>query len=202
MNEQAIVPIGTINEQYQGMVGRLFKKTGMHHEHDALIHAAIGLCGEIGEVVRAVGNGDRINLREEFGDWEFYAEAVAQSIGASNDEIVAKRDFLSHLPFLRRTHLEGVQVAASDLLDIAKKLWVYGHSLSEKREDLITQLATFYIYLDDLEQEYQMDAEEIMEHNMQKLEKSENARYKDGQYSDAAAQARADKQGESLAERV
>ena len=43
------------------------------------------------------------------------------------------------------------------------------------------------------EQEVMWSDEEALEHNMNKLLKGDNARYKDGGYSDEAAQARRDK---------
>lgn len=58
-----------------------------------LIHAAMGISGEAGEIIDAVKKAviyrkplDRENLREELGDLEFYLEDLRRRVGLTREE--------------------------------------------------------------------------------------------------------------------
>lgn len=80
---------------YPDMVRALFKTTGMNNEADAMMHAAIGVAGEAGELLDAVKKVwaygkplDVPNALEELGDLEFYMEALRQHIGVTREEVL------------------------------------------------------------------------------------------------------------------
>lgn len=80
---------------YPDMVRCLFKTTGMNEQAEAILHAAIGVAGEAGELLDAVKKVwaygkplDLPNAIEELGDLEFYMEALRQHIGVTREEVL------------------------------------------------------------------------------------------------------------------
>lgn len=80
---------------YPDTVRALFKTAGMNNEADAMMHAAIGVAGEAGELLDAVKKVwaygkplDVPNALEELGDLEFYMEALRQHIGVTREEVL------------------------------------------------------------------------------------------------------------------
>lgn len=64
-------------------------------ENAHLLHMAVGISGEAGEIIDAVKKAavynkplDRQNLIEELGDLEFYIEGLRQGIGVSREEVL------------------------------------------------------------------------------------------------------------------
>lgn len=60
-----------------------------------LVHMAIGVSGEAGELLDAIKKGaiyrkpyDRANLIEELGDIEFYLEGLRQGLGITREETI------------------------------------------------------------------------------------------------------------------
>lgn len=60
-----------------------------------IIHMAMGLAGEVGELVDAVKKAtiynqkiDMENIKEELGDLEFYMEGMRQAVGLKREEII------------------------------------------------------------------------------------------------------------------
>lgn len=58
-----------------------------------LLHMAVGICGEAGELIDAIKKGaiyqkpiDRANVIEELGDLEFYMEGLRQGLDISRQE--------------------------------------------------------------------------------------------------------------------
>jgi len=80
----------------------------------------------------------------------------------------------------------GVSTEAGELLDAAKKHVIYGKPLD--RQNVIEELGDIEFYMEGLRQGLGISREEVLAHNAAKL----SVRYGGG-YSDAAAQARADK---------
>jgi len=85
----------------------------------------------------------------------------------------------------------GVVGEAGELIDAVKKAVFYRKPLD--RENVVEELGDLEFYMEGLRQAYNITREETIAHNIHKLAEGPNARYKGG-YSDAAAQARADKQ--------
>lgn len=60
-----------------------------------LLHMAVGVSGEAGELIDAVKKSviynkelDRVNIIEELGDIEFYLEGLRQNLGISREETI------------------------------------------------------------------------------------------------------------------
>lgn len=81
----------------------------------------------------------------------------------------------------------GVSGEAGELLNAIKKRVIYRKPLD--RQNVIEELGDIEFYLEGLRQSLEISREETIEQNMVKLQK----RFSGAKYSDAAAQARADK---------
>ncbi len=83
------------------MVARLVKTgdaiiAGLTPETMDMLHAAVGVSGEAGELLDAVKKVavynkpvDRENIVEELGDLEFYMEQIRQRLGVTREETLA-----------------------------------------------------------------------------------------------------------------
>lgn len=85
----------------------------------------------------------------------------------------------------------GISGEAGELLDAVKKSVIYNKELD--RENVIEELGDLEFYLEGLRAGLGITRQETIEANIAKLLTSDKARYKLGQYSDQAAQDRADK---------
>ena len=86
-NKHADLFVGTIELA-------IVKDVEITPEQCELLHAAIGIAGEAGELLDAVRKHvfdwqplDRENVIEELGDLNFYFEAACQAIGVSREDI-------------------------------------------------------------------------------------------------------------------
>lgn len=87
---------------YPDMVSALIKPgiSILHQitpEKLALLHSAMGIAGEAGEIVDAIKKNaiynkplDFENLLEELGDMEFYLEDLRQQLGVTREEILRR----------------------------------------------------------------------------------------------------------------
>ena len=90
-----------INEQHELMVERLAKSgaailAAMTPATANLLHHAVGVSGEAGELLGAIKKVavynkpiDRENIIEELGDIEFYLAGIRSALGISRDETLA-----------------------------------------------------------------------------------------------------------------
>jgi hypothetical protein len=151
-----------------------------------LIHATIGIVGELIELRAA---NTRENILEELGDIEFYCvhyELAWARFGATlrQDPIMPQDLFALNLTWA----LDECLHTAGNLLDGAKKLWVYNKSpdqLFDAAERLYKSLRSFLFQIHAL---LAISEGTLRASNEAKL----RLRYPVG-YTDAAAQARADK---------
>lgn len=81
----------------------------------------------------------------------------------------------------------GISGEAGEVIDAVKKYWVYNKPLDT--ENLKEELGDIIFYMQKLCNMYGWTLNEVTKANMDKLKK----RYPSGTYSDAQAQARADK---------
>lgn len=150
------------------------------------LHMAIGLAGEAGELLdhfcaeESVSNS---SLIEEFGDAEFYFEGLCQSMHIE----IALSDSTSQVGFCVPRYV----VATTDMLELVKKMVIYNKDINLMV--FVNKLTNVRMSLDRAYSYYSVSQQEALEHNMNKLFKGDNARYKDGGYSDEAAQTRRDK---------
>lgn len=80
----------------------------------------------------------------------------------------------------------GIGGESGELIDAIKRVAIYEKELD--RENIIEELGDLNFFMTDIQNKFSISDEEIIEHNVKKLEK----RYPKG-YSDSAAQERADK---------
>ncbi len=161
-----------------------------------MLHMAVGLAGETGELLEHECSGGGVvdsELIEELGDTEFYFEGLCQSMHITLNTIRLDQAY----SYLSATCGDSQSaalcvVAASDMLDLVKKMVIYN-----KDVDLgvfVNALTKVRVRLDQAYSYYGITQLEALEHNMNKLLKGDNARYKEGKYTDEAAQVRRDKQ--------
>lgn len=152
-----------------------------------LLHAAVGLAGEAGEVLDLVLKYDdsrRDDLLNELGDVEFYLEAVRQALGITFP-------CLGTPSGSQATPVEDaafMSVCACSLLDAAKKL-VF-NSRDDKFEALHTEVFKMACFLDLVRSHFGITRQQTLDANIAKL----SARYQGLEYSDEAAAARRDEQ--------
>lgn len=159
----------------------------------AVMHMAVGIMGEVTELLETFTDS-KDNAPEELGDIEFYFEGLAQCI---NMDI--KHDFnngMHPLPHKLDDLMNEMLICAGGILDKAKRYCFYNKPLE------IIELTGFMCEFRTLltiiypHPACKVDVIGAKAHNIGKLLKGENARYKSGSYSDAQANARADKKGE------
>lgn len=187
---------------YPSMVSALIKpgadiQNSLSPEKCDAWHMATGVAGEAGELLDAVmefyygaGNLDRVNVIEELGDLEFYLEGICQRYGI--EAALAPK----HLPWTGVLALTSrLTVVALDLLDTIKKEVVYNKAVDSAR--LVACVGEIYGLMANIRLNIGADRKEVLEGNIVKLylgNEKNKARYPDGKFTDAAAQARADKQ--------
>lgn len=191
---------------YPAMIARLFKKDDFNTKAQDLMHAAVGIAGETVEIMFATTPE---NIVEEFGDLEFYTEAAVQSLarlvatggtlGSAVDAELTREKF-NLLVTECSTQVEEVSVSdlvyfGGEVLDYTKKLWVYNKPVAQVQDDLLRSLANLKAHMLALYTLTHLTEEGVQHANQDKLVYSPNARFKDAEYSDDAANARADKVG-------
>lgn len=194
-------------QAHQEMVTRLAKPghailDSMTPAKAHLLHMAIGISGEAGELVAGIvaNNTNRQNLRviaecyenivEELGDIEFYVEGLLQGVGLTHDG-VANALIDGEYPVEFHYDLsEGIAVYSANILDTVKKHVIYNKVLDEAT--LMNNLCGLEFHLEEIRMFAGVSREDTLAHNIAKLT-GDKGRYKQG-YSDKAAQERADKQ--------
>lgn len=168
-----------------------------------ILHMAVGIAGEAGEILEqihnktSIGEVDEKNLIEELGDLEFYMEGFRQEMGFSRDQTMSvynSDDFKHHGESINEAHLAAADLAMCTLklLDEAKKFSVYVKPANAR--NMLDDLIEIEICLEHVRQHFDILHSECIEHNIHKLYGGENARYKEGKFSNEQAQNRADKQ--------
>lgn len=181
-----------ITTAYPDMIRALFKPMNTPDQpHNNKMHAAIGFAGEaVSELQDAT---DPINFIEEAGDLEFYLQAWDLEI----DQRLVNQSLLSQHLMLWTFKPNGLQSAltnliriSGDMLDCAKKPWVYNKVPDYTAMEYLRKRAR--LNLDYLYVLFGTSQTEVQLANKKKLI-GPGGRFESGFYSDAAAQARADK---------
>lgn len=149
-----------------------------------LMHAAVGIMGEVIELEQAI---ELDHLIEEAGDICFYIEALKEVIRRSG-WLQPPLSSWSMLPMSGTA--ESMRHASGEILDLAKKYWVYNKPLGEIEQRLLAnRLSRLMWAVSAFATLHQLSVDEIQVANTAKLLK----RYPTG-YTDQAAQLRADKE--------
>lgn len=149
-----------------------------------IIHMAIGVSGEVAELFTAFLNDDRDNALEELGDIEFYFEGLCQGTEVENKRTAIPQSEVKSDP------LPDLIIQAGNVLDTAKKIAIYKDA--SKMDALRTEMERFRNKLDEFYSLAEFTHQQALDANIAKLGK----RYEGFNYSNEAAQARADKAGE------
>lgn len=149
-----------------------------------LLHAAIGLAGEAGELVVALQSGDLVNIEEELGDIEFYAQMALTNLDIKLVDIMSLDNIGSLFPACPDLG-SAYTVAATEFLDQVKKYVIYNKPMPAS---LHTNLGRVLATVSSVMSSYGFSRGGIRAANREKLER----RYPTG-YTDAHAQARLDK---------
>lgn len=140
------------------------------------LHMAVGLMGEVIELVSAIANKDRENCIEELGDIYFYYVGLEDSF------------IDGPVPLTSEPQEGSLLFFAGELLDLVKKHTIYNKPFHAIDAKFIATMNNFQYAFEGMMEEVCTDYDAIINVNVAKL----NKRYESG-YSDAAAQARADK---------
>lgn len=163
---------------YEIFVNRLFVKPDTMA--GKLAHAAVGIVGELMELRGAT---DRAEALEELGDLKFYIQAARSHLPnwPTTSSMYPATQFMAQL---------GAEVLACDFMDLAKKLWIYEKPLTEPMcKAMLVDLSGITYALEVITAQLGFEPIEVERSNRRKLLK----RYEGGVYTDAGAQARADK---------
>lgn len=183
---------------YDDEVTRTFSK--MNSGNDGMVHAAIGLAGETGELIdclkKSLVYGRELhtaNLIEELGDLEWYAAAMRSVFGLTRGECLNLRPWV-----MAPESANPVQVgmfaasklnhAMATLLSQSTDIWAGGDEMPQKYV-IAVALAHYEVWMEVLYAVFSLERDYVLAANVAKLRK----RYPEG-YTAAAALARADKQ--------
>lgn len=159
-----------------------------------LWHGATGVAGEAGELLEMISGGiiDIENLVEELGDLEFYMEQIRQR--TSIERIPEADHFADSFEFDAAQNgtvllmlTVDLVVEATKVLDYIKKCAIYNKELD--RDNLSTALSAMDAVMAKMRKVAGVQRETVLMENIRKLSK----RYASLNYSDKAAQERADK---------
>lgn len=189
-----------IIHQHKEMVLRLGKPGAailatLTPEDCNLVHMGGCLMGEAAELYEACWTNmhpDKNHIIEEFGDFEFYMVACKSAIGIERgtaDWVNAQVE--SHQVAVAEPHLIQLMVLGGNFWDVVKRVTVYRKPIEQARaEDILRKME---VHLHCLYSFYDLRMEDVLQANFTKLADKDKGRYREGSYSDAAAQARRDK---------
>lgn len=150
-----------------------------------LWHMASCVMGEVGELLEVIDKENSTDdLIEELGDIEFYLEGIRQPLHISRDSTLYYTGI--------ETPICDIAVKAGELFDVIKKHVIYNKELDIQAT--VAALHNVEEYLMAIRDAAVVTYEETLQANLNKL----NKRYAEKKYSDAQAQARADKTQEAV----
>lgn len=190
--------------QYNEFVAKLVKPgTDIHNSQDGfscdLLHMAIGMSGESTELLAPVRshaiNGHKLNMTniiEEIGDQEFFMEHARQLIGINRTSVLGGPLLVNKLHPYTVKLIDACVVNAmhcGDFLDAVKKFAIYNKPFNDCRPKMIDAMIGIETALYHVRDLVQVTRDTCLAANEGKLMQ----RYTKLTYSDAEAQARADK---------
>lgn len=148
-------------------------------------HMASCIVGEGAELFDAVRNQDAENVLEEIGDNQFYIEGLRQIYNITRQETIdaVENDEIRGLKISQF----DIPMFAGNVFDAVKKHLIYNKEFN--RPELVKALGMYDLAIAAAAIKFGISYQQALAHNIAKL----GARYKGHQYSDKAAQERADK---------
>lgn len=161
--------------------------SGLKPETMHLLHMAIGISGEVAELIEAdneyvVSSNHKGWVIEEIGDFEFYCQGIRNVTGS-------KRSVLSRFPSSGWTMHDDLTFLAGDILDYVKKAAIYEAEIS--MEELASKLHELESAMNCFLYNRGIDLDTCLLENKKKLFQ----RYSGFQYNNEGAQQRPDKDG-------
>ena len=132
-----------------------------------LLHCAIGISTEAGELLHAQYSMDKINIGEEIADQMWYASNMLRFIERTIDEDEVKKVIADNMMFEPLSYVNTSVQYASELLDLFKKHIYYGTELSYDKIYMV--LVQIVITLYDLCKSYKLDMNKLLDNNINKL---------------------------------
>lgn len=164
------------------------------------LHMAVGVAGEAGELLEATGiPSNRKHVIEELGDYEFYMEGLRQGYHIDRPEVIElitqqhKDVNIKNVSYIKVV-TRSLAIDSSNILDLVKKVVIYNKDIELTK--MRNFMAEVEYVLDAIRQHYNVSRDEVLSYNINKLVKGDGKmkpRYEGGNYSDEAAQQRADK---------
>lgn len=111
---------------------RKVESTSWHQPNQRLLHAAMGLCTEVGELFEIESDEHMV---EEMGDVFWYLALAHDAVGLDFDAVEIDHDFTDFEP-RGETPLDTFTIYATELLDMVKKQIFYGRAIDMKRVEL------------------------------------------------------------------
>ena len=141
-----------------------------------LAHMALGVAGELGEIVQCVGTELKVkvdlpNLKEELGDVYWYLTNYCNIRGITPPLNIKGND----LPEVECFEL--LITSSSDLVDIVKRNLAYNKEIDKVAE--LEVIYNLYYALDMFEKIYSLDGDEIRDKNIEKLLKRYPEKFSD-----------------------
>jgi hypothetical protein len=170
-------------------------KNEMSPEQMNALHMAVGIAGEAGETLSCIvidpndldAEIDLVNLVEELGDIEFYAEGLRAALDISYVETQVYGPVAETMPIIPLIAATSLSIAAANILDAVKKWTVYQKPIA--RDVVVDELRSLELAMAWLRFGFDLSREVIILGNYSKLGK----RYASLSYSNEAAIIRADK---------
>lgn len=157
---------------------RSVESTSFHAPNQRLLHAAMGICTEVGELLELESDE---HLIEEAGDLCWYIALGYDTLGLDWD---VEEDV--DVPMRGESPVETLMIFATELLDMIKKQIFYGRELDHQKAALTLKILRQTLNLGlDLCNEEIISIESVVEANIKKLMK----RYPE-KFSEAAANER------------
>ncbi|MCG7628971.1 hypothetical protein MHM88_14260 [Epibacterium sp. MM17-32] len=127
-----------------------------------LLHAAIGACTEVGELLLA-NEGDVTNVKEEMGDICWYVAIACSELGIWFEDllVLADEERAEDDPF------KALLGGAGDALDVVKRALFYGVELDEAKFG--RHFGTMLLALQIMARDEGWDLTELQEANIAKL---------------------------------
>lgn len=157
---------------------RSVESTSFHAPNQRLLHAAMGICTEVGELLELESDE---HLIEEAGDLCWYLALGYDTLGLDWD---AEDD--TDVPMRGETPVETLTIFATELLDMVKKQIFYGRELDHQKAALTLKILKQSLFLGlEMCDDETINLKNVVEANIKKLMK----RYP-GKFSEAAANER------------
>lgn len=184
---------------YSSFVAGLFKPGAdihreVSHSDCALLHAALGIAGELGELTIADCNQDRNDVLEQAGDLFFYCRATRNILELEfssitttslHDIVIAAGLSLDK----QGTTCEILSACASHVIDDLKRITIYRTAYNKPElKQLNRRLGHLELIVAKILSQYNFTVEQCIQHNIDKL----LDRHPKGTFTNAAALAKAD----------